>query len=74
MRKQKCNKACICLSCYKSCMKACKNCNADFKMAVKACPEYACGCTQLSLSDFLCEVRENTDKKRQKGKCENEKS
>lgn len=40
-------------------MRACKNCNADFKMAVKACPEYACGCTQLSISDFLCEVREN---------------
>lgn len=73
MRKQKCNKACICLSCYKSCMKACKNCNADFKMAVKACLEYSCGCTQLNLSDFLNEVEEITGKRKQSVRKENTK-
>lgn len=73
MRKKKCNKSCLCISCFKSCMKACKNCNPIFKMHVKSCSEYVCECTQLNLSDFFNEVEEITDKRKQSVRKENTK-
>lgn len=53
---KKCNSKCLCIKCSRSCMTACRKCNREMDMHVRACKEYVCECAQLNLSDFLTEV------------------
>lgn len=51
-----CNKDCICLTCQKSCMKACKNCSKVIEMHVRHCKEYTNEGKQVTVDEFLKEL------------------